>query len=61
MDSEEINPPQNMYAPPPPEYIQPGHVDCVFEWYNKQGKDESGRIPVIVKPDPEETKRKRTL
>ena len=38
-----------------------GHIDNVFAWYKKQGKDESGYTPVIIKPDPEETKRKRNL
>tara|TARA_B110000008_G_scaffold222741_1_gene223336 strand:+ start:180 stop:383 length:204 start_codon:yes stop_codon:yes gene_type:complete len=40
---------------------QYGHIDNVFSWYKKQGKDESGYIPVIIKPDPEETKHKRKL
>tara|TARA_B100000287_G_C20571722_1_gene756813 strand:- start:753 stop:932 length:180 start_codon:yes stop_codon:yes gene_type:complete len=39
----------------------PGSVECVFEYHEKCGKNEDGTIPVCIKPDPVETKKKKSL
>lgn len=39
----------------------PGTADIVQEIYLLSQKDESGRIPVIIKPEVEEKKLKRSL
>ncbi len=36
----------------------PGSVECIFEYNDKCSRDESGMLPVIVKPDPVESKKK---
>lgn len=33
-----------------------GHIDNIFIWYEAQGKDESGNVPVIIPKEPKETK-----
>ena len=38
-----------------------GSVECIFEYNEKCGKNEDGTIPVIIKPDPVETKKKKNL
>ena len=39
----------------------PGTADIIHEIYIKSEKNESGRIPIIIKPDPEELKKKKPL
>ena len=39
----------------------PGSVECVFEYHEKCGKNEDGTIPVIIKPDPVELKKKKSI
>ena len=39
----------------------PGSAEIIHEIHLNYEKDESGRIPVIIKPDPEEVKKKRVL
>ena len=34
---------------------RPGHVNRTFAWHEKQGRDESGDVPVIVQKEEEET------
>merc|ERR1719473_525158 len=34
---------------------RPGHVNKTFAWHEKQGRDESGDVPVIVQKEEEET------
>ena len=41
--------------------IPVGHIDNIFKWYEKQGKDASGNVPVIIKLDPEERKRNKSI
>ena len=39
----------------------PGTVECVFEYHEKCGKNEDGTIPVCIKPDPIESKKKKSI
>ena len=39
----------------------PGSAEIIHEIHLNYEKDESGWIPVIIKPDPEEVKKKRVL
>lgn len=39
---------------------EPGSVDIIFEINERNERDESNKIPVIIKPEPEE-KRKKSL
>ena len=39
----------------------PGYVDRIFEYNEKCGKNEDGTIPVCIKPDPVETKKKKSI
>lgn len=36
-----------------------GYVDKIFEYNENCAKDASGYLPVIIKPDPVETKKRR--
>ena len=38
-----------------------GSIDNVFYYYEKTGKHEDGSIPIIIKPDPVESKKKKSL
>tara|TARA_Y100000768_G_scaffold381532_1_gene360351 strand:- start:3877 stop:4053 length:177 start_codon:yes stop_codon:yes gene_type:complete len=40
---------------------RPGTADIIHEIYIKSEKDESGRIPIIIRPEPEELKKKKPL
>jgi hypothetical protein len=40
---------------------QVGHVDNIFKWYERQGKDDSGNIPIIIKPNPEQHKKNKPI
>jgi len=45
-----------------PTYISaPGTIDRIFETHKNLEKDGSGRIPVIIKLEPEEKKRRNPL
>ena len=35
--------------------------DIVFEYYDKTARDESGYLPVIIKPEVEEKKKKKSI
>ena len=39
----------------------PGSVEKIFEYNEKCSRDESGTLPVIVKPDPVESKKKKSI
>ena len=39
----------------------PGSVDRIFEYNDKCSRDESGMLPIIVKPDPVESKKKKSI
>ena len=39
----------------------PGYVDRVFDYHEKCGKNEHGIIPVYIKPDPIESKKKKSI
>lgn len=45
----------------PDSKLIPGYVDKVFEYYDKTAKDESGYLPVIIKPEVEEKKKKKLI
>ena len=45
----------------PDSEFRPGYIDKVFEYYNKKAKDESGYLPVFIKPELEEKKKKRSI
>jgi hypothetical protein len=45
----------------PDSELIPGYVDKVFEYYNKTARDESGYLPVIIKLEPEEKKKKKSI
>jgi len=38
-----------------------GTADIIFEIYESSARDESGRIPIIIKPDPPDKKEKKSL
>jgi hypothetical protein len=40
---------------------QPGYVDRIFEIHINNEKDESGQIPIIIKLEPEEKKKKKSI
>ncbi len=40
---------------------QPGYFERIFEIHNNNEKDESGQIPIIIKLEPEEKKKKRSI
>ena len=37
-----------------------GSIENVFMLHERNGRDESGQVPVIIKPEPEETKKSRS-
>tara|TARA_B100000212_G_C27181274_1_gene450415 strand:- start:183 stop:365 length:183 start_codon:yes stop_codon:yes gene_type:complete len=39
----------------------PGSVENVFIYHEKCGRNEDGTIPVIIKPDPVESKKKKSI
>jgi len=39
----------------------PGSVERVFEYNDKCSRDESGMLPVIIKPEPVESKKKKSI
>ena len=39
----------------------PGSVERVFEYHKKCGKNEDGTTPVCIKPDPVESKKKKSI
>ncbi len=41
--------------------FQPGYIDRIFEIHTNYEKDEKGDIPVIIKLEPEEKKKKRSI
>ena len=45
----------------PDSELIPGYVDKVFVYYNKTARDESGYLPVIIKLEPEEKKKKKSI
>ena len=45
----------------PDSQLIPGYVDKVFEYYDKTARDESGYLPVIIKPEVEEKKKKKSI
>lgn len=40
---------------------QPGSIERIFEVHENNEKDEKGDIPVIIKLEPEEKKKKRSI
>ena len=40
---------------------QPGHIERIFEIHANNEKDEKGDIPVIIKLEPEEKKKRRSI
>ena len=38
--------------------LQPGYVDVIFEIHNNNASDESGTLPIFIKPIIEEKKKK---
>jgi hypothetical protein len=40
---------------------QPGYVQRIFEIHANNEKDESGQIPIIIKLESEEKKKKRSI
>lgn len=38
-----------------------GSIERVFEYNEKCSRDESGMLPVIVKPEPDESKKKKSI
>lgn len=45
----------------PDSELTPGYIDKVFEYNDKCAKDESGYLPVIIKLESEEKKKKRSI
>lgn len=43
------------------EFTGPGSVFKIFEWHKRQERDASGKIITVIKPDPNETKKKNTI
>ena len=43
------------------ESTRPGTAYSVFEAYKKSQLDASGREPIIIKPDPVESKKKKSI
>tara|TARA_B100001778_G_C18388050_1_gene538446 strand:- start:558 stop:692 length:135 start_codon:yes stop_codon:yes gene_type:complete len=41
------------------EYTRPGSVYKIFKWHQRQGLNESGEKPVIIKKEPETKKNKK--
>ena len=41
--------------------LQAGYIDKIFEIHENNQKDESGFLPIIIKPTLEEKKKKRSL
>lgn len=39
----------------------PGYIEKIFEIHANNEKDESGQIPIIIKLEPEEKKKKRSI
>tara|TARA_Y100000816_G_C25808509_1_gene423272 strand:- start:159 stop:341 length:183 start_codon:yes stop_codon:yes gene_type:complete len=39
----------------------PGSVGRIFEYHEKCGKNQDGTIPVCIKPDPIENKKKKSI
>ena len=39
----------------------PGSIERIFEYNEKCSRDESGMLPVIIKPDPVESKKKKSI
>ena len=39
----------------------PGSVENVFIYHEKCGRNEDGTIPLIIKPDPVESKKKKSI
>lgn len=39
----------------------PGSVERVFEYNEKCSRDESGMLPVIIKPELDESKKKKSI
>jgi hypothetical protein len=40
---------------------QPGSIERIFELHKNNEKNEKGEIPVIIKLEPEENKKKRSI
>ena len=38
-----------------------GSIENVFRLHERNGRDESGQVPVIIKPEPEEKKKSRSI
>ena len=38
-----------------------GSIENVFRLHERNGRDESGEVPVIIKPEPEEKKKSRSI
>ena len=41
--------------------LRPGYVEKIFEIHENNQKDESGFLPIIIKPTIEEKKKKRSI
>ena len=39
----------------------PGYVGRIFEYNSEKAKNESGELPVIIKPEPEDKKKKKFI
>ena len=40
---------------------QSGSIEHVFRLHERNGRDESGQVPVIIKPEPEEKRKSRSI
>ena len=40
---------------------QSGSIENVFRLHERNGRDKSGQVPVIIKPEPEEKKKSRSI
>ncbi len=39
----------------------PGSVECIFEYNKKCSRDESGMLPVIIKSQPDQPKKTKSI
>tara|TARA_B000000557_G_scaffold235424_1_gene211149 strand:- start:36 stop:218 length:183 start_codon:yes stop_codon:yes gene_type:complete len=40
---------------------KPGSVENIYEYNERSMRDKSGQLPIIIKPDPEEKKKKKSM
>lgn len=41
--------------------LLPGTIEKIFEYNNRRARDESGYLPVIIKPEIVESKKKKSI